>query len=57
MFERKARVASQKFIQKLQTMPALKLELKSLSGPLFQRGNFLGTGFSPSLKKRGRGDF
>jgi hypothetical protein len=38
-------------------MVAVELELKSPSVPLFQRGNFLGTGFNPSLKKRGRGDF
>jgi hypothetical protein len=38
-------------------MAAVDLELKSPSVPLFQRGNFLGTGFNPSLKKRGRGDF
>jgi hypothetical protein len=38
-------------------MVAVELELKSPSVPLFQRGHFLGTGFNPSLKKRGRGDF
>jgi hypothetical protein len=46
-------------------MAAVELELKSPSVPLFQRGNSLGTGFNPSLKKpalsqvegRGRGDF
>jgi hypothetical protein len=38
-------------------MAAVELKLKSTSVPLFQRGNFLGTGFNPSLKKRGRGDF
>jgi hypothetical protein len=38
-------------------MAAVELELKSPSVPLFQRGNFPGTGLNPSLKKRGRGDF
>jgi hypothetical protein len=48
---------SEKFIEKLQTMAAVELEPKSPSLPLFQRGNFSHTGFNPSLKKRGRGDF
>jgi hypothetical protein len=40
-------------------MVELKLKSPDVSDPhtLFQRGSFLGSGFNPSLKKRGRGDF
>ena len=43
-------MAFQKFIQKLQTMAAAELELKSPSIPLFQRGNFLGRALTPLWK-------
>ncbi len=48
-------VVSHKFIQKVQSMGATELVLKSPSVPLFQRGNFLRRNLTP-LWKRGEGE-
>jgi acetylornithine deacetylase/succinyl-diaminopimelate desuccinylase-like protein len=50
-------VASLKFVQKILSFAADEVERKSPCIPLFQRGNCLHAVLTPSLTKRGRGDF
>ena len=52
-----SRVVYLKFVEKVQTVTAAQVELKSPFVPPFSKGEFSPWDVNPSLEKRGRGDF